>query len=105
MSLKYTPVTQSILCLIFFIYVATMYHLTTVDKNLKQFAVYDSDIPVTLKYGQGHQTWYELLEQGFTHAKFERPPLKSVCQNMPITSLEHVQKVKNSVYSLCTWFT
>ena len=77
MSLKYTPVTQSILCLIFFMYVATMYHLTTVDKNLKQFAVYDSDIPVTLKYGQGHQTWYELLhpKQGYNHTKFERLPL------------------------------
>ena len=47
------------------------------DKNLKkQFAVYDSDTPVTLKQGQGHQTWYELVDpkQGYNHAKFERPP-------------------------------
>ena len=26
----------------------------------KQSAVYDSDAPVTLKQGQGHQTWYKL---------------------------------------------
>jgi len=25
----------------------------------KRFAVYVPDIPVTLKQGQGHQTWYE----------------------------------------------
>ena len=34
------------------------------DKNLKkqkQFTVYDSDTPVTMKQGQGHQTWYELV--------------------------------------------
>ena len=44
-----------------------------VDKNLKkQFAVYDSDTPVTLKQGQGHQTWYEFLDpkQGHNKAKF-----------------------------------
>ena len=47
MSLKYTQVTQSILCWIFLVCVATMHHLTTVDKKLK--AVYDSNIRVTLK--------------------------------------------------------
>ena len=47
MSLKYTQVTQSILCWIFLVCVAIMHHLTTVDKKLK--AVYDSDIRVTLK--------------------------------------------------------
>ena len=38
----------------------------------KQFAVYDSDTPVTLKQGQGHQTWYEFLDpkQGHNKAKF-----------------------------------
>ena len=34
-SLNYTPVTQSILCLIFFMYVATIHQQTTLDKNLK----------------------------------------------------------------------
>ena len=55
-----------------------MHHLNyspSVEKNLKFFfAVHDTDIPVTLKYGQGHQTWYALLgpEQGYNHIKFER---------------------------------
>ena len=40
MSLKYTSVTQSILCLI------------VGQESKKQFAVYDSDTPVTLKQGQ-----------------------------------------------------
>ena len=30
--------------------------------KFKQSAVYDSDIPVTLKEGQGHQTWHELVD-------------------------------------------
>ena len=50
-----------------------------VEKDLNtQFAVNDSDIPVTLKQGQGHQTWYELLgsKQGYNNAKFENPCLK-----------------------------
>ena len=34
-----------------------------VDKTLKkQFVVYNPDTPVTLKQGQGHQIWYELVE-------------------------------------------
>ena len=50
------------------------------DKILKQFAVYDSDISVTMKKGQDHETWYELLDpkQGYNQAEFERPPLNSV---------------------------
>ena len=35
MSLKYTPLTQSILCLIFLMCLATMCHETAVDKNLE----------------------------------------------------------------------
>ena len=37
---------------------------------------------MTLKYGQGHQTWYELPDpvQGYNYAKFERPSLNSVRQ-------------------------
>ena len=76
---------------------------------------------MTLKSGQGHQTWYELPdnEQDCNHAMFERPPLKlnSACQkanvkvfvkseNMSIISLEYVQKVKKIVvYSLSTLLT
>ena len=35
MSLKCTPLTQSVLCLILLMCVATKYHYTTVEKNLK----------------------------------------------------------------------
>ena len=37
---------------------------------------------MTLKQSQGHQTWYELvdLKQGYDRAKFEQPPLNSVCE-------------------------
>ena len=43
------------------------------QESKKQFAVYDLDTQVTLKQGQGHQTWYELrdLKQLCNHAKFE----------------------------------
>ena len=44
--------------LIFLICVATMHHLKySGQKSKKQFAVCDSDIPVTLKQGQGLQPW------------------------------------------------
>ena len=35
---------------------------------------------MTLKQGQGHQTWYELVDpkQGYNNAKFEKPRLNSV---------------------------
>ena len=34
-----------------------------VDKTIKeQFPVYDFDIPVTMKQGQGHQTELELVD-------------------------------------------
>ena len=50
------------------------------QESRKQFAVYDSDTPVTLKQGQGHQTWYDLvdLKQSHNNAKFEKPHLNSV---------------------------
>ena len=37
-------------------------------------AVYDSDIFVILKQGQGQQIWYGLVgpTQGYNHAKFEK---------------------------------
>ena len=56
MSLKYKPVTQFTLCLIFLMCVATMHHYTTVDQYLKiSCSLHDSNIPVTLKRGQGHK--------------------------------------------------
>ena len=74
------------------------------DKNLeKQFAVYNSDTTVTLKQGQGHQTWCELVDpkQGYNIAKYEKSCFNSVhvkandkvfvrSGNMSITYLEYV---------------
>ena len=80
MSLKYTPVTQRILCLIFFRYVRAKQQLNySRQESEKQFAVYVSETSVTLK--QGQQNWYKLVDpkQGYNNAKFEKPCLNSVC--------------------------
>ena len=39
----------------------------------KQFSIHVADTFVTLKQGQGHQTWYHLADpkQGYNNAKFE----------------------------------
>ena len=67
MSLKYTPVTQSKLCLIFLMYVRTNNVSTTVDTNLKKkntlFAANDSDTSLTLQQGEGYQTWHKLVDR------------------------------------------
>ena len=89
MSLKYTPVTHSILCLNFLMCVATIvlerFNVCSNHALLKysgyksknNLQLHDSDIPVTLKQGQCHQIWYELVDrmQGFNNAKFEKPHL------------------------------
>ena len=54
-----TPATQSILCLIFSMCIVTMHRLNYSGQESKQqFPVHESDIPVILKYNQGHQTLY-----------------------------------------------
>ena len=58
-SLEYTPVTQSILYLIFLMFVRAiqLQHLNYHgQESKKQSAVHDSDTLVTLKQGQSHQT-------------------------------------------------
>ena len=47
-----------------------------------QFAINISEKPVTWKQGQGHQTWYGLVDpkQGNNNAKFEKPHVNSVCE-------------------------
>ena len=51
-----------------------------------QFAVYISDTTVILKQSQGHQTYNDNVgpEQGYNHAKFQGPPLDTVCQKSNI---------------------
>ena len=85
MSLKYTPVMQSILCLTFLMFMLDLFnvcrnHKTGGKKSKKRFAVYDSDTSVTLQQGEGDQTCYELADpkQGYNNAKFEKP-----CMNNP----------------------
>ena len=69
------------------------------QEYFSKIAIYDSDIPVTLPYGQGHQTWYELLgpKQGYNNAKFERPAVSSVCQKANVKSF--VKSENTSVIS------
>ena len=70
-------------------------------RNLrKQFAVYDSDTPVTLKHGQGHQTWYEVVNptQDYNSAKFDQPLLSSVRERTNIKVF--VKSGNTSVISL-----
>ena len=83
------------------------------DKNLKkQFAAHHSNALVTLQQGQGHQTWYELVDhkQSYDLAKFERSPLNShllnnnikvfiKLGNISIISPEYIQKSKIVVCS------
>ena len=42
--------------------------------EIAQFVVFVSDTPLTLKHGQGYQTWCESLDlkRGCNQAKFER---------------------------------
>ena len=76
-SVKYTLVTLSIRCISFLIYVATIQCNYSGQESEKQFTVYISNTSVTLKQGQGHQTYnYVDPKQGYNHAQFERSPFK-----------------------------
>ena len=67
-----------------------------------------------LKQGQGHQTWYELVDpkQGYNYAKFEKPHMNTVHEkandsvvktgNTSVISLENVQSEKYWYISLST---
>ena len=73
----------TILCIIFSMYAATVQPLNNSRQEpKKQFAVNYSEIPVILKWGQRHQTWYKLVDpkQGYNQAKFKKPHFNSVCE-------------------------
>ena len=73
MSLKFTPVTQSIKCLIFLMYVKTVRRLSYGGQESENpVAGYDSGTPVALKQGHSQQTCYGLVQpkQGYNNAKF-----------------------------------
>ena len=71
--LKYTPMTQSIMCRNYFMYVLTIHSLNyggqESKKNNLQFMTL-----TTLTLDQSHQSWYD-------QAKFEIPCLNSVCES------------------------
>ena len=58
---------------------------------------------MTLKQGESQQTWYELVDpkQGYNHAKFERPPLNSVCPKGDIKAFYQIRKQVNYLPSVC----
>ena len=83
----------------FKMYVAFMHCLNyNGQESKKQFAVYDSDTPVTLKYGQSHQTWYKLVDpkKGYNHAKIERPQLTPL--NEATVNEKHYTCMNWSIY-------
>ena len=105
MSLKYTPVTKSILCLIFLLHIRTIQRLKYGgQKSIKEFSVSDVNIPVTLKQGQGHQTWYKLVDpkQGYNNVKFIKKDPKQGYSNVKFvkTSLEQCEKANNKVFTM-----
>ena len=53
---------------------------------------------MTLKYGRGNQTWYELVDpkQGYNYAKFEKPPFNSV-PPPPQVNVKAFWQIKNHV--------
>ena len=55
---------------------------------------------MTLK-GQGHHTWYELLEhkQSYNHTKFQRPALNNDCQKAEANVKVFAQSENKSIIS------
>ena len=67
--------------MLFLMHVTTVQHFNYTGPEFKnKNAVYVSDIPVTLKQGQGHRTWPKSaeLKQGYNHVKLEISCLNSV---------------------------
>ena len=98
MSLKYTPVTQSIVCLIFLTCAATMHHINSwtriFEKNKTTVCSLWFWHTHDLEIGQGHHTRYELLDttQSYNGGKFESPPLNSVCQEANVNVVDKLKK-------------
>ena len=101
MPLRYTPITQSILCLIFMMSVATIPPYSGQEsKNNLLFMILTYLWPWK---GQGHKIWYELLDpkQGYNHAKFEWPTSTSVCQKANLKSFCQIRKHINYLPWIC----
>ena len=94
-SPEYTPVTQIILCIFFFLNVCsnhTKFKLQRTKIQNVQFALYISDAPVTFKQRQGHHPWNNNVDskQGNNDAKLKaldlmvpkKKPVLNVFPNM-----------------------
>ena len=110
-SLEYTSESHKSYCAYIYIYFFTVWTNNTTFKlqkariQNKQFAVYISETPATLKQSAGHQTYDGNSDpkQGYNNAKFESSCFNGVRnnanvkfvlkqENVLIISLEHVQK-------------
>ena len=58
---------------------------------------------MTLRQGQGHQVWYELVDpkQGYNKAKFEKPCLNSVCETAHAKVLSNQEMHQLSPLNMC----
>ena len=67
------------------------------QESQKQFAVYDSDTPVTWKQGQGQQTWYELVDskQGYNNARLTKMLLEQSPRKSQLYSFCKIRKHVN----------
>ena len=105
-SLKCTSVTQSILCLIILMCVrnhASIKLQWTGSKNNLHFMM----LIYLWSWNKvkGHQTWHELPdpEQGYNHAKFDRPPFNSVTSSSKTPTLQKTCPLKIIYLLPCCW--
>ena len=71
------------------------------QESKKQFAVYDSDTPVTLKHGQCHQTWYKLVDLKIIQSLKKKTCLNSVCEKPTIKFLSNQETQQLSPVNMC----
>ena len=106
---RHISISQFILSMIFFMYVATIQHLNDSRKKSKQVwkaqsAVYISDTPVTLTLSQGHHIYDENIDpmQGYNQAKFEKSHFNSVWEKGNINRFSHKRKCWLFPLNMCT---
>ena len=58
---------------------------------------------MTLKHGQGNQTWHELVDpkQGYNNAKLERPALKQCLQRSQLVKFCQIIKRQLPPLNMC----
>ena len=93
----HTIVAQIIFSMIFSMYVATTLKLWKIRNQNMQSAIYISDTPVTLKQGQGHQTYNDNVypKHGYNSAKFERSCFHGVWEKANIEFCYQIRKHVN----------